>query len=51
MKCDRIKELINNRKDTRFYQSFDKYECGLALDGEAVKLILNYKVSLNGCYG
>lgn len=51
MKCDRKKELINNRKDTRFYESFDKYECGLALDSQAVKLILNYRVSLSGSYG
>ncbi|WP_216082907.1 SsrA-binding protein [Candidatus Mycoplasma haematohominis] len=50
-KYDKTKELLNNKKNSRFYQSFDKYECGLVLDSDSIKKIINYRVSLNGSYG
>lgn len=50
-KCNKTKELLNNKKNSRIYQIFDKYECGLILDSDSVKKILNYKVSLVGSYG
>ncbi|AEG73788.1 SsrA-binding protein [Mycoplasma haemofelis str. Langford 1] len=47
----RIKELLNNRRDERFYEVFDKYECGLVLNSLTRKQIFNYEVSLSGSHG
>lgn len=46
-----IKELLNNKKNTRFYEVFGKYECGLVLNSNSKKKILNYELSLSGSHG
>lgn len=51
MKNEKIKELSNNKKNFRFYETYESYECGLVLNNKLTKLILNYRVSLGGCYG
>ncbi|OAL10342.1 single-stranded DNA-binding protein [Candidatus Mycoplasma haematobovis] len=46
-----IKELLSNKKNTRFYEVFGKYECGLVLNSGSKKKILNYELSLSGSHG